>query len=86
MVLKLGPGGAVIVSATSHKDYPALEGSPVVDPTGAGDALAGGFLGRIAQLGRTDEEALEMAMAGGLAAAHAALSAFGVQGLLEAMP
>jgi len=86
LILKLGVRGAVIVSAARHQQYPALAGPPVVDPTGAGDALAGGLLGRIAQLGRTDEEALEMAMAGGLAAAQAALSAFGVQGLLEARP
>ncbi len=33
-----------------------------VDPTGAGDSFAGGFMGHLARLGRTDGRALREAM------------------------
>lgn len=84
VVLKLGPDGAVAVSRSASREFPAAPGPPVVDPTGAGDALAGGLLGRLTQMGRSDDDAVDLAMADGSAAARAAISAFGVQGLLTA--
>lgn len=41
------------------------------------------MMGRLAQLRRVDDEALELALLAGLAAAARAISAFGVRGLLE---
>ena len=48
VVVKLGAGGAELWTRTAIHELPAY---PVeaIDPTGAGDALAGGFLGRLAQ-------------------------------------
>jgi sugar/nucleoside kinase (ribokinase family) len=86
VILKLGPGGQVAVTRDTLREFPAAPGLPVVDPTGAGDALAGGLLGRLAQLRRTDDDAVDLAMADGAAAARAAISAFGVQGLLDGSP
>ena len=44
---------------------PAFPVADVVDPTGAGDSFAGGFMGYLAATGRTDAEALKTAMAYG---------------------
>ncbi|MGC1184796.1 MAG: PfkB family carbohydrate kinase [Candidatus Dormiibacterota bacterium] len=82
VVLKLGPAGAAVISADSVRRYRATPGPGVVDPTGAGDALAGGLLGRLAQLGRCDAAAIDAGMVDGGAAARAAISAFGVDGLV----
>lgn len=43
LVLKRGPAGFSVVTATSRDDYPPVNGD-VVDVTGAGDALAAGYL------------------------------------------
>jgi sugar/nucleoside kinase (ribokinase family) len=42
-VLKRGPRGCTVFDADAKLDFAAVEGE-VVDPTGAGDALAAGFL------------------------------------------
>jgi cytidine kinase len=81
LILKLGPRGAAVVAPHGAREFPAAPGAAVVDPTGAGDALAGGVLGRLAQLGQVDRIAVDQAMADGSAAARAAISAFGVAGL-----
>jgi sugar/nucleoside kinase (ribokinase family) len=83
IVLKLGAQGSVVISPDRVREYSTAAGPAVVDPTGAGDALAGGLLGRLAQIGRTDIEATDLAMANGAAAARAAISAFGARGLTE---
>ena len=44
---------------------PAYPLGDVVDPTGAGDSFAGGFMGYLASVGRTDPAALKTAMAYG---------------------
>jgi sugar/nucleoside kinase (ribokinase family) len=82
VVLKLGARGAATVSRLARREFPIAEGPPVVDPTGAGDALAGGMLGRLAQLQRSDSGAIEEALLDGSRVARAAISEFGVQGLL----
>ncbi len=83
VVLKRGRLGAALVTASGAWHFPARPVDRVVDPTGAGDSLAGGMLGRLAQLRRTDDQALGLAMEAGLASAARAISAFGVAGLLE---
>ncbi|MGC1405514.1 MAG: PfkB family carbohydrate kinase, partial [Candidatus Dormiibacterota bacterium] len=82
VILKLGARGAATVSQTATREFPAAPGPSVVDPTGAGDALAGGLLGRLAQLQRTDSDAIDDGMADGGRAARAAIAAFGAQGLM----
>lgn len=83
VVLKLGARGAAAVSRLARREFPIAKGPPVVDPTGAGDALAGGMLGRLAQLQRSDTNAIEEALLDGSAAARVAISEFGVQGLMS---
>jgi len=83
VILKLGERGAVTVSPSATREFSTAAGPSVVDPTGAGDALAGGLLGRLAQLRRTDSEAIGEAMADGARAARAAIAAFGPRGLIS---
>ncbi|HUY23799.1 MAG TPA: PfkB family carbohydrate kinase [Candidatus Saccharimonadales bacterium] len=82
VILKLGARGAATVSATATREFPTAAGPSVVDPTGAGDALAGGLLGRLARLQRTDSDAIEEAMLDGSSAARAAIAQFGAGGLM----
>ncbi|MGA8206830.1 MAG: PfkB family carbohydrate kinase [Candidatus Dormiibacterota bacterium] len=82
VILKLGALGAATVSANTVRQFPPAEGPPVMDPTGAGDALAGGVLGRLAQLRRSDVDAVEDAMSDGSTAARLAISEFGARRLI----
>ncbi len=77
VVVKMGPLGAACVTADGIAERPAAPVTEVVDPTGAGDALAGGFLGSVAQVERTDDAALEVALSEGINCAADAIVAFG---------
>lgn len=81
VVVKHGPRGAACVTRTGITAMEAVPVTAVVDPTGAGDALAGGFLGRAAQAERDDEAIFESALAEGMACAAEAIVEFGTDGL-----
>jgi sugar/nucleoside kinase (ribokinase family) len=83
VVVKRGPDGAAVVSSAGVVESSAYEVSRVVDPTGAGDALAGGFLGYCARAESDDDAAFEDALAAGLECAAHAISTFGTAGLRE---
>src|SRR3989441_5519177 len=53
----------------------------VFDPTGAGDAFAGGFMGYLASTGDVSDASLRRAMGYGAALGSFAVEAFGVEGL-----
>jgi sugar/nucleoside kinase (ribokinase family) len=81
LVVKLGPGGAVLWTAHDNRQLMAYP-TEVVDPTGAGDALAGAFMGRLGELGdRAHAEALLDALEWGLVAASFAIGGIGVSAL-----
>jgi sugar/nucleoside kinase (ribokinase family) len=81
VVIKLGAGGAVLRTARDDRQLPACP-THVVDPTGAGDALAGAFLGRLGELGHHGRaETLLEALEWGLVAASFAISGVGVSTL-----
>ena len=81
VVVKMGPRGAACVTADRIAERPAAPVAEVVDPTGAGDALAGGFLGHVAKVESTDDAALEAALGEGIRCAADAIVAFGTAGL-----
>jgi cytidine kinase len=83
VVVKAGPDGAACVTAKTVIERPAVPVTRVVDPTGAGDALAGGFLGACASAERDDEEHFPLALDAGLGCAAAAIADFGFEGLIE---
>jgi fructose-1-phosphate kinase PfkB-like protein len=84
VVVKEGPAGATLVTRLGHQLVPAAPVDRVVDPTGAGDALAGGLLGRLAQLRSSSEEGLRLGLEEGVRRAALAISDFSVRGLLGA--
>ena len=82
VVIKLGPDGAACVTRSELHELEAHPVERVIDPTGAGDALAAGFLGYCAREESDSEAAFAPALAEGVRCAAAAVTAFGTDGLL----
>lgn len=81
LVVKAGPlGSALVTQSQTWERAPARVGA-VVDPTGAGDGVAGGFLGLCAAAERDDPDIFSEALEEGLRTAAAAISTFGTAGL-----
>ncbi len=79
-VIKQGEHGALLMSAEATFKVPAYPLQEVFDPTGAGDAFAGGFM---AYLASTDDLApanLRRAMVYGATMGSFAVEAFGIRG------
>ncbi|HWE09445.1 MAG TPA: PfkB family carbohydrate kinase [Solirubrobacteraceae bacterium] len=88
VVAKQGEYGSALITKDDFFALPAYPLHEVVDPTGAGDSFAGGFVGFIAsQLDRPlTGEALRNAMAYGTALASFNVERFGTEGLQEIHP
>jgi sugar/nucleoside kinase (ribokinase family) len=79
VIAKQGEYGAAMITPDSFFSLPAFPLETVVDPTGAGDTFAGGFLGYVArhvEQGLTDD-VLRQAMAYGTALASFNVEEFG---------
>jgi len=81
IIAKQGEYGAAMITADSYFSLPAFPLETVVDPTGAGDTFAGGFIGYVAAAGAEaiDEELLRAAMAYGTALASFNVEEFGTE-------
>jgi sugar/nucleoside kinase (ribokinase family) len=80
IIAKQGEYGATLITADCYFSLPAFPLEDVVDPTGAGDTFAGGFVGYIAAAGGSpDEEMLRRAMAYGTALASFNVEEFGTE-------
>jgi sugar/nucleoside kinase (ribokinase family) len=81
IVAKQGEYGAALFTAKGFFALPAFPLHTVVDPTGAGDTFAGGFMGYVAANpgGELDFEVLRRAMAYGTALASFNVEEFGVE-------
>lgn len=62
VVVKKGEHGAVLIDREGYFTAPAYPVEKVVDPTGAGDSFAGGFLGYLATCDRIDDAAFRKAI------------------------
>lgn len=80
VVVKKGEHGAILIHPEGSAVIPAfpIDDANVVDPTGAGDSFAGGFMGYLAREGRFDFASLQIAMAYGTVVASFSLEAFGL--------
>jgi sugar/nucleoside kinase (ribokinase family) len=78
-VIKQGEHGALLVSADTTFKAPAYPLQEVFDPTGAGDAFAGGFMAHVARTDDRSFDNLRRAMVYGSAMGSFAVEAFGVQ-------
>ncbi|MEJ2721280.1 MAG: PfkB family carbohydrate kinase [bacterium] len=84
VVIKRGEYGAVLFGRGLPPILaPAVLLRSVVDPTGAGDAFAGGFMGYIAGASEIDRPTLARAMVMGAVMASFAVQAFSIDGLLQ---
>ena len=83
LIIKKGEHGALLF----HKNHvffaPALPLEDVFDPTGAGDAFAGGFIGHIARTKNISFENMKTAIIVGSAMASFCVEKFGPQRLRE---
>jgi len=83
LIIKKGEHGAILFTPTSTFFVPGYPLEEVFDPTGAGDAFAGGFMGHLAQCGRSDDADLRRAMIYGSALGSFACERFSVDRLRE---
>jgi sugar/nucleoside kinase (ribokinase family) len=83
LVIKKGEHGALFVSAADRFFCPAFPHERLVDPTGAGDSFAGGFLGYLDQEADTSPAPFRQAMVCGTALASLSVEAFSPQRLAE---
>jgi sugar/nucleoside kinase (ribokinase family) len=81
VVIKQGEHGALLVGATTTFKVPAYPVQEVFDPTGAGDAFAGGFMAYLAASDDVTPPNLRRAMVYGAVMGSFAVEAFGIQGL-----
>ena len=83
LVVKKGEHGALLFSKDRVFFAPALPLEDIIDPTGAGDTFAGGFMGYLARSGDHGFNNLKRAIIVGSALASFCCEKFGVQRLLE---
>jgi sugar/nucleoside kinase (ribokinase family) len=84
VIVKKGEHGCFLFSESFQFALPAYPVETVVDPTGAGDSFAGGFMGSLAEAGTVSPAAIRRAMAYGTVAASMNVEAFGVDALAVA--
>jgi sugar/nucleoside kinase (ribokinase family) len=83
VVVKMGEHGAFLLSRSEYFICPAFPLETVVDPTGAGDTFAGGFMGALTRMGRLTDTNLRRAVVYGCVLASFAVEEFSVGALLR---
>jgi sugar/nucleoside kinase (ribokinase family) len=80
VVIKQGEHGALLIEPTRTFYVPAFPLENVFDPTGAGDAFAGGFMAYLARTGSVSEDNIRRAMVVGATMGSYAVEQFGIRG------
>lgn len=84
VVIKRGEHGSLARTEQGWFSLPAYPLEAPQDPTGAGDAFAGGLMGFLARRGGIlDEQVVRLGLAHGTAVASFAVERFSVEGLVE---
>jgi sugar/nucleoside kinase (ribokinase family) len=83
VLIKKGEHGCFQVCRDDCFITPAYPLETVLDPTGAGDTFAGGFMGHLSRAGSSDPSTLREAVVYGSVMASFVVEQFGVDGLLE---
>jgi sugar/nucleoside kinase (ribokinase family) len=81
LVVKRGEYGVSLFTPQGYYLTPAFPLEEVIDPTGAGDTFAGGFLGALAASGNLDMTTLKHAVVTGTVMASFTVEAFGTERL-----
>lgn len=82
VVIKRGEFGSLLFGRDVCLFVPAVLLPRVIDPTGAGDSFAGGFLGALAETGEITRRTLAQGMIHGTVMASFVVEKFSVDGLL----
>ena len=82
LVVKKGEHGVLLFGHESCFAAPALPLETVIDPTGAGDTFAGGFIGYLASVRETNDSTLRQAVVMGSTLASFCVEAFSLDRLL----
>ena len=83
VVVKKGEHGAILFTPDVVFFAPGFPLEDVFDPTGAGDAFAGGFMGYLARAGTTSSDELRRAMIYGSTLGSFAVERMGVNRLID---
>ena len=83
LIVKKGEHGAILCSEDGFFYLPAFPVENVVDPTGAGDTFAGGFMGYLTSKNRLDDFTLRNAIVFGSTLASFNVEGFGLSRLKE---
>ena len=83
LIIKKGEHGALLFGEGQIFAAPALPLAEVFDPTGAGDAFAGGFVGYLAKVGTVNFNNMKNAVIFGSALASFCVERFGTERLHE---
>ena len=86
VIIKKGEHGAFMFTGDTIFFAPAYPLESVFDPTGAGDAFAGGFIGYLAKTGDLSEANMRRAVIYGSAMGSFAVEKFSIERLLEITP
>ena len=84
VIVKKGEHGCFVFSNYFHYALPAYPTETVVDPTGAGDSFAGGFMGYLANCDTISLANMQRAVAYGTVTASLNVEGFGVDRLANA--
>ncbi len=83
LVIKKGENGALLIDDEQMFYAPALPMEDVMDPTGAGDTFAGGFIGYLAKTRDISFENMKRAVILGSAMASFTVEKFGTERLMD---
>ncbi|MEK6607034.1 MAG: PfkB family carbohydrate kinase [Myxococcota bacterium] len=83
VVIKRGDAGAVLYAGEEIFAVPGYPLENAVDPTGAGDAFAGGLMGTVARAGSADAETLRRAVVYGSVMGSLAVEGLGLDRLIR---
>lgn len=78
VVIKKGEHGVLFYSDKFMFSFPAYPVEKVIDPTGAGDTFAGGLMGYLSKVRKTDEKSLRRALLYATAVASFNVQGFGM--------
>lgn len=79
VIVKKGEHGAFLMGEGVHFALPAYPVENVIDPTGAGDCFAGGFMGAVAEAGNIKPATLRRAMVHGTVTASFCVQGFSIE-------
>jgi len=83
IIVKLGSKGSILFSKKEKFICPAVKIKNVVDPTGAGDCFAGGFMGYISSVKNHSFENMKKAVCWGTIMASFCVEDFGTKNILN---